>query len=99
MTHRFKNKFHKIKSSIILFLLLSPSLAFAQTEVGRIVRDVCTWLSGEIAGGIAVLAVIYSGYEIMQGEIEKKRFVARIIGIGLVVGGAYITNNILGVSG
>lgn len=94
-----KSKF--IFKKIISFvwgLGIIPSLAHANTEVGRIISSACDWLSGEVGAGIAVLAVIYTGYEMISGEIDKKKFAIRCVAIGMIVGGAYITTNILGVS-
>lgn len=92
-----KFNFKKIISYTIGLILL-PSIANANTEVGRIISSACDWLSGEVGAGIAVLAVIYTGYEMISGEIDKKKFAIRCVAIGMIVGGAYITTNILGVS-
>lgn len=94
------NKTAWIKKTIFVTsaLIALPTSAFATTEVGRIIGAACDWLSGEVGASIAVLAVIYTGYEMISGEIDKKKFAIRCVAIGMIVGGAYITTNILGVS-
>lgn len=81
-----------------LAVLLLPSITYAASEVSKIINKLCDWLSGDIAGAISVLAVVYSGYEMLQGEIDKMKFMTRCMGIGLVVGGSYITQNYLGIA-
>jgi len=93
-----KNSQLKKTIFILLSLTILPTVAIASTEVGRIISSACDWLSGEVGAGIAVLAVIYTGYEMISGEIDKKKFAIRCVAIGMIVGGAYITTNILGVS-
>jgi type IV secretory pathway VirB2 component (pilin) len=86
----------KVKHSILWLsvLLTLPSIAFAGTKVAEIVGYLCDWLSGEVGAAIAVLVVIYSGYEMLEGRLEKRTLAGRCIAIGLIIGGAYIATDI-----
>jgi type IV secretory pathway VirB2 component (pilin) len=86
----------KVKHSILwLGLLISlPNIAFAGTKVGEIIGYLCDWLSGEVGAAIAVLVVIYSGYEMLEGRLEKKTLAGRCIAIGLIIGGAVVATNV-----
>tara|TARA_R110000868_G_scaffold223437_4_gene475337 strand:- start:200 stop:508 length:309 start_codon:yes stop_codon:yes gene_type:complete len=80
---------------VVSTLVLLPGLAIAGTKVGEVIGNVCDWLSGEVASGISALVVIYSGYEMLHGDIDKMKFGVRAVAIGLIVGGSYITRSII----
>lgn len=75
-------------------MILIPNIAFA-TAVGKVVENLSEWLSGEIAGAVVVLVVIYSGYEMLHGEIDKRTFAVRLAAAGLIFGGSTIAKTIL----
>lgn len=63
--------------------------------ITQIISNICTYLSGAPAVGIGTLAIIYSGYEMYHGEIDKKKMLVRCLAIAITIGGAYIGKNIL----
>ena len=71
-----------------------PNFAFANTVVGKIIGYGCDWLSGEIGVGIGTLVIIYSGFQMLEGHIELRTLVSRGIGVGIMVGGAYIASDV-----
>lgn len=83
---------------IILFslILLITNFAFAEGDtVTTVIYNVCHWLSGPPGVGMGILGTIYSGYEFMHGEIQFGKLLKRSIGMGLIIGGAYIGQSIL----
>lgn len=64
-------------------------------DVTTIIYNICAWLSGAPGVGAGILAVIYSGYEMLGGEIDKRKMLIRSIAIALIIGGAYIGKNVL----
>jgi type IV secretory pathway VirB2 component (pilin) len=95
------NKFNLvtiIRNNFVRFLFLlsiSPS-AFADDDtVTTVVYNVCDWLSGTPAVAVGVLAVIYSGYEMLHGDINKKHLIVRCVAIGMIIGGSYIGKQII----
>ena len=89
---------HKVLS-VFAGLATLPNIAFAGNPVGNhsavytIIYNICDWLSGEIAAAFAALVIIWSGYEMLKGQLDKEVFIHRCVGIGLAVGGAFITTN------
>ena len=82
-------------AALLVFCCLLPNMAFASTTaVGEIIGNLCDWLSGEVASAVAALVVIYSGYEMLNGEIDKMKFGHRTAAMGLIVGGSYIAKTI-----
>lgn len=73
---------------------ISPS-AFASDAITTVVYNVCDWLSGVVAIAVGVLVVIWSGYEMLQGNINKGKLLVRCVAIGLIIGGSYYAKSIL----
>jgi len=94
---QLKYKQFKQRSYLLLAGLLTSRLALADQgdTVTTVIYNICNWLSGPPAIGIGILAVIYSGYEMVQGEIAKQKMIVRCLGIGLVIGAAFIGKNII----
>lgn len=84
------NRHKKIWFLIVFF----SSNAFARSNaVVTIVHNLTDYLSGEIAAAISVLVIIYSGYELIGGQISKNNFFVRIAAVGLIFGGSYIASD------
>lgn len=64
-------------------------------DITTILYNICDYLSGAPGVGVGVLTVIYSGYEMLSGEIDKRKMLIRSIAIALIIGGAYIGKNVL----
>jgi type IV secretory pathway VirB2 component (pilin) len=97
-----KDLIRLIKNSVIAFyvLLVIPNVAFATTTVvGQIIGYACEWLSGEIGIGLGMLVIIISGFQMLEGHIDAKALGSRAIGVGMIVGGAYIGTNIFHLGG
>lgn len=84
-----------IKYTNLFFILtLTPGIVFADSVVATVINNACDWLSGEIAGAISVLIVVWSGFEMLNGELEKKKFITRLVGVGLIYGGSYLAKSV-----
>jgi type IV secretory pathway VirB2 component (pilin) len=98
-----KKMFDKAMSKIAYLAIYAisslPGLAFAAGDSGdtvtTVIYNICDWLSGAPAVGIGILAVIYTGYEMLHGEIHKKAMIVRCVAIGLIIGGSYIAKSII----
>lgn len=80
---------------VIFMFIFNPHPVCAATIVSTIVRNGTDWLSGEIAGCLAIIFVIYSGYECMGGRLQLQTVALRVIGIGIVIGGSTICSKFL----
>lgn len=90
---RYINAIKKIWLTLYSFVAI-PNIVYANTVVGKIIGYACDWLSGEIGVGIGTLVIIYSGFQMLEGHIELKNLVTRGIGVGVIIGGAYIGGNV-----
>lgn len=89
--------FKKIQLGIIS--IFSSPLALAdsgQNSVASFINNVCNLLTGDIATGIAVLAVIVLGYQVMKGKMDWHRALSIVIGLGLIYGGSYYGKTVIG---
>jgi type IV secretory pathway VirB2 component (pilin) len=87
-----------IKHVFIKFLLLlsiSPTALADDDTVTTVVYNICDWLSGAPAVAVGVLAVIYSGYEMLHGDINKKHLIVRCVAVAIIIGGSYIGKQII----
>ena len=95
---KFPQRLKKIILSIG-FIFGIPQIAFAQTAVAEIIGYGCSWLSGEVGACVGVAIIIFSGYEALNGKIEKEKAFYRAVGIGLIIGGSYIATDIFHIGG
>lgn len=63
--------------------------------VTTFIYNLVDWFSGNIAVAIGILVVIWSGYEMLHGEIDKRKFLIRGVAIAVIIGGSYITKTYL----
>lgn len=74
----------------------ASSLGLGGTDtITQVIYNICDWLSGTPAIGIGILTVIWSGYEMLHGEIDKRKMLIRCIALGLIIGGAYLGTQII----
>ena len=86
------------KKSLLVWsaYIIFPSIAFAGGDtVSAVIKNLTDYLSGTIAIAIGVLAVIYSGYEMLIGEIDKRALMTRCIAIGVIIGGSWFASNVI----
>lgn len=93
---------HISKKLIYLHSLFLPIKSYAASfsfggsdTITQVIYNICDWLSGTPAIGIGILTVIWSGYEMLHGEIDKRRMITRCIALGLIIGGAYLGTQII----
>lgn len=96
-TNTLTNIKKRIRNGYVIFASLLPQYAFAYDgdTATTIIYNICAFLSGAFGVGFGVLGVIYSGFEMMGGEIEKKSLLIRALAISLIVGGAYMGKQVL----
>ena len=74
-------------------MFCTSSFAAGTTVLDSIVQHLIDWLTGNIARGFAVLAIVSLGFATFKyGKVSKEKGVSIIIGIGLVFGAASILN-------
>src|SRR5574337_80169 len=80
----------------IATVTLLPKLAFASGDiVTTVVYNICDWLSGPLAVAMGILVCIAVGYSFISGHIDKVKLIFVLIGLGLIIGGAYFAKSIL----
>lgn len=84
------------KNSPFLFLLIS-NCAFAQSsdEITQFIYNVCTYLSGDVARSLAVLAVIVLGYKCFKGTFDGHYLFYITVGLALIIGGTYYGKTVI----
>ncbi len=84
------------KRTPLLFLLIS-NCAFAQSSdyATQFIYNVCTYLSGNIARGLAVLVVTFLGYKCLKGTFDGHHLFFIAIGFALIIGGTYYGKTVL----
>ena len=75
--------------------LASPLGLGGSDTITQVIYNICDWLSGTPAIGIGILTVVWSGYEMLHGEIDKRKMIIRCIALGLIIGGAYLGTQII----
>ncbi|MDF1654357.1 MAG: TrbC/VirB2 family protein [Coxiellaceae bacterium] len=79
----------------VLFTVLSPSLAFADTGgdvISNVLSGLIDLLTSTPARLVFVVAIIGIGYGTLAlGKIPKQRAIATVIGIGIVFSASYIS--------
>ncbi len=93
------NKFKKpnLYKAIPAASLLISNCAFAQSSdyATQFVYNVCTYLSGNIARGLAVLVVTFLGYKCLKGSFDGHHLFFIVIGFALIIGGTYYGKTVL----
>lgn len=93
-----KNQWQKLLLALLCYF---PVGAYAGLSGGSddtvttIIYNLCNWLSGTPAVAVGILAVAYSGYEMLEGQIEKRTLITRCVAIGLIIGSTYIGKEII----
>lgn len=95
---RSKKEFSRVRVALFLMVFLSPSFAYAADGgmVATFIANVCSLLSGKIAQGIGVLAIIGMGYRVIKGRMDWHYAAYITIGMGLILGAGYYGNTIFG---
>lgn len=80
----FKNKLAWL--NMLLFLALLPLNSYA-TDVTSILQHTQSWLQGNVAKSVGIIAVIGCGYMcIFQQRLPKAQFLLVLVGLGVVFG-------------
>lgn len=84
------------KKTPLLFLLIS-NCAFAQSSdyATQFIYNVCTYASGNVARGLAVLAVVFLGYKCFKGTFDGHYLFYITVGLALIIGGTYYGKTVL----
>ncbi len=90
------HKYLSVKFSFWFLLLLSNS-AFAQSsdEITQYVYNLCSYLSGNVARAAGVLALIILGYKCFRGTFDGHYLFFIMVGLGLIIGGAYYGKTVI----
>ncbi len=92
---RLRNKAFTLSLFLLPINSFASSLGFGSDTVTSVIYNICDWLSGTPAIGIGILTVIWSGYEMLHGEIDKRKMITRCIALALIIGGAYLGTEII----
>ena len=79
--------------SPVIALMTLPALAQAADQIQPIndlATSILNFLTGPLARAVAAIAVVFLGYAMMTGRIERSRALAVIFGIIIVFGGVTI---------
>lgn len=81
----------------ILMMSLLPDYAFAadRDAIVTIVYNVCNYLSNVVAVALGILAIIWLGFEMMSGHMERKKAISIGIGIGIAIGASYLGKHVV----
>ena len=91
-----RNKFTNLSLALSPLNALAGSFGIGGSDtITQVIYNICDWLSGTPAIGIGILTVIWSGYEMLHGEIDKRKMIVRCIALGLIIGGAYLGTQII----
>ena len=90
-----KNRFRQwFKTFCVVTLILSPSLAFAdsgQDTLSNVLNGLISLLTSTPARLMFVISIIGVGYGTLAlGKIPKEKAVAIVVGIGIVFSASYI---------
>lgn len=103
-----KTKIYNIKSKLdysifhgkkifTLFSLFIYQSAFAQSSdyATEFIYNICNYASGNIARGLAVLAIMFLGYRCFRGQFDGHYLFFIIVGLALIIGGSYYGKTVL----
>lgn len=82
-------------SAVTSFVMIEPSVVFAGAQfgnLGTLVTNIQTFLTGAFGRSIATIAVIVMGMMAMFGKLQWEHAIKVIIGIAIVFGAASIIN-------
>lgn len=93
----YHSKINIFKPLSLIALLLASNCAFAQSSdyATQFIYNVCTYASGNLARGVAVLLVIFFGYRCFRGTFDGHHLFFMIIGLALIIGGSYYGKTVL----
>jgi type IV secretory pathway VirB2 component (pilin) len=99
MINKLKNSSKYIYG--ILLSLAAPCVATADplgegTQVSSVLHNLVSYLTGDIAKIVAIIAVIGLGYSCYRGQMEMKRAGAIVIGIAIVFSASSIVSMLSG---
>lgn len=88
--------FHSSKIVILLSFFISTR-AFAQSSdyATEFIYNICSYASGNIARGLAVLAIMFLGYRCFRGQFDGHYLFFIIVGLALIIGGSYYGKTVL----
>lgn len=95
VTSRFTKAKNFILEILVLASISQTALADTGDTITTVVYNLCDWLSGVTAIAVGVLVVIWSGYEMLHGDIDKKKMLIRCAAIGLIIGGSYYGKSVI----
>lgn len=81
--------------SVAIFM---PQTSYAGSlTIGKVLDNVTGYLTGDVAKGAGVLAIVISGYMCFSGQgLPKKQFASIAIGLGLILGGSQMYQMLVG---
>lgn len=86
----------KIKSQLLLLMILSPSISHAQS-IESIVNRTITYLQGGLARTVGILCIIIAGYLCLaRQQFPKEYFVMILVGMGIIFGGTSLYSTLIG---
>jgi type IV secretory pathway VirB2 component (pilin) len=90
--------YQRLKQRIYLFIgsLMASPFAFAASDtVTTVIYNICDWLSSGPAIGLGILAIMFSGIKMYQGQIAKEELIVKALGISVAIGASYIGKQVI----
>ncbi len=89
-------KFANIKTQVISWCLLAPSLSHAQS-IESIINRSTTYLQGGLARTVGIFCIIISGYLCLaRQKFPKEYFIMILVGMGIIFGGSSLYSTLIG---
>jgi len=85
-----------IKTQIICWCLLAPSLSHAQS-IESIINRTTSYLQGGLARTVGIFCIIISGYLCLaRQKFPKEYFIMILVGMGIIFGGSSLYSTLIG---
>ena len=89
-------KLAEIKSQVIWWCLLMPSLSHAQS-LESIINRTTSYLQGGLARTVGIFCIIIAGYLCLaRQKFPKEYFIMILVGMGIIFGGSSLYSTLIG---
>jgi len=89
-TIKLKKKYYLLVTTMLL-----PSLALASDNgdmISTVLTNLTDFITSTVGSLLAIIAVVWTGFGMYKGTLEKEKALNRMIGIGIVLSGSWLYN-------
>lgn len=93
---RFMNNKDRVKAGVMIGLVSSPSVVFAQDLQG-VIDNTVMYLQGGTARAVGILCIVITGYLCLARQVfPKESFMMVLVGMGLIFGSTSLYSTLIG---